>query len=228
MIKHLDCTFRDGGYYNKWDFPSSIVNDYLKSMQLINIDYVELGFRSLSQKDFKGPNWYTTDNYINSLKIQIEERSTQYMRIVADFENYRKRTQKEKEELDIQVKHNTITELLSVIDNFERARSQIKPQNDGEMNIHKSYQGVYKLLVDSLKRLGVSSMRSEGQPFDPNIHEAAMRENTNEHPEGTVLEELVRGYYLGDRVLRHAMVKVSVSQEDTTPIQEESQLPEDK
>lgn len=165
---------------------------------------------------------------INSLKIQIEERSTQYMRIVADFENYRKRTQKEKEELDIQVKHNTITELLSVIDNFERARSQIKPQNDGEMNIHKSYQGVYKLLVDSLKRLGVSSMRSEGQPFDPNIHEAAMRENTNEHPEGTVLEELVRGYYLGDRVLRHAMVKVSVSQEDTTPIQEESQLPEDK
>ena len=165
---------------------------------------------------------------INSLKIQLEERSTQYMRIVADFENHRKRTQKEKEELDIQVKHNTITELLSVIDNFERARSQIKPQNDGEMNIHKSYQGVYKLLVDSLKRLGVSSMRSEGQPFDPKIHEAAMRETTDEHPEGTVLEELVRGYYLGDRVLRHAMVKVSVSPEDTSSIKEESQLSEDK
>jgi molecular chaperone GrpE len=96
------------------------------------------------------------------------------------------------------------------------------------MNIHKSYQGVYKLLVDSLKRLGVSSMRSEGQPFDPKIHEAAMRETTDEHPEGTVLEELVRGYYLGDRVLRHAMVKVSVSPEDTSSIKEESQLSEDK
>ena len=164
---------------------------------------------------------------IESLKAQVEERSTQYMRIAADFENYRKRTQKEKEELDVQVKRNTITELLSVVDNFERARSQIKPQNDGEMNIHKSYQGVYKLLVDSLKRLGVSPMRPEGEPFDPNLHEAVMREPTDEHPEGAVLEELVRGYYLGDRVLRHAMVKVAAPPEDAPPVQEERQPSED-
>ena len=164
---------------------------------------------------------------IESLKAQVEERSTQYMRIAADFENYRKRTQKEKEELDVQVKRNTITELLSVVDNFERARSQIKPQNDGEINIHKSYQGVYKLLVDSLKRLGVCPMRPEGEPFDPNLHEAVMREPTDEHPEGTVLEELVRGYYLGDRVLRHAMVKVAAPPEDAPPVQEESQPSED-
>jgi len=153
---------------------------------------------------------------INSLKAQLDERSSQYMRIAADFENYRKRTLKEKDDLELQVKRNTITELLPIIDNFERARAQIKPQNDGEMGIHKSYQGVYKQLVDCLKRLGVSPMRPEGQEFDPNEHEAVMREPTDEYPEGTVLEELVRGYFLGDRVLRHAMVKVAAQKEDTS------------
>ncbi|HLP88666.1 MAG TPA: nucleotide exchange factor GrpE [Nostocaceae cyanobacterium] len=158
---------------------------------------------------------------MESLKAQLEERQSQYMRIAADFENYRKRNQKEKEELETQVKRNTIMELLPVVDNFERARAHLKPQSDGEMTIHKSYQGVYKQLVDCLKRLGVSPMRPEGQEFDPNLHEAVMRQPTNEHPEGTVLEELVRGYYLGDRILRHAMVKVAAPQEDELPTEEE-------
>ncbi|MBC5794988.1 MAG: nucleotide exchange factor GrpE [Sphaerospermopsis sp.] len=158
---------------------------------------------------------------IEFLRMQVEERSTQYMRIAADFENYRKRVSKEKEDMETQVKRNTIMELLPVVDNFERARAHLKPQNDGEMTIHKSYQGVYKQLVDCLKRLGVSPMRPEGQEFDPNLHEAVMREPTNEHPEGTVLEELVRGYFLGDRVLRHAMVKVAAPQEDTPTEQED-------
>jgi molecular chaperone GrpE len=159
---------------------------------------------------------------IESLKLQLEERSTQYMRIAADFENYRKRTAKEKEELDLQVKRNTITELLPVVDNFERARAHLKPQSEGEMTIHKSYQGVYKQLVDCLKRLGVAPMRPEGQEFDPNLHEAVMREPTDEHPEGTVLEELVRGYYFGERVLRHAMVKVAAPREDVSLNPEDS------
>lgn len=162
---------------------------------------------------------------IESLKTQLEERSTQYMRIAADFENYRKRTSKEKEELETLMKRNTILELLPVVDNFERARSHLKPQSDGEMTMHKSYQGVYKQLVDSLKRLGVSPMRPEGQEFDPNLHEAVMREPTDEHPEGTVLEELVRGYYLGDRVLRHAMVKVAAPKEDTPSTEEDQSSP---
>jgi len=151
---------------------------------------------------------------IETLKSQLEDRSTQYMRIAADFENYRKRTAKEKEEIDLQVKRNTITELLPIVDNFERARAHLKPQGEGEMTIHKSYQGVYKQLVDCLKRLGVAPMRPEGQEFDPNLHEAVMREPTDEYPEGTVLEELVRGYYFGERVLRHAMVKVAAPRED--------------
>jgi len=68
-INILDCTFRDGGYYNNWDFPKKLVDDYLKTMSKIGVDYVELGFRSFEKKGFRGPNWYTTENYLNSLSI---------------------------------------------------------------------------------------------------------------------------------------------------------------
>ncbi len=163
---------------------------------------------------------------IEELKRQIEELKAQYARLAADFDNFRKRTEKEKEELEAQSKCGTIRELLPVIDNFERARSHIKPQNDAEMNIHKSYQSVYKQMVEALKKLGVSPMRSEGQEFDPNLHEAVMRETTDQYPEGTVISELVRGYVLGERVLRHAMVKVAVAPEPATaPADENSATP---
>jgi molecular chaperone GrpE len=157
---------------------------------------------------------------LQSLATQLAEVTnqrdafqSQYLRIAADFDNFRKRSSKEKEEIELRTKCATIIELLSVVDNFERARTQIKPQNDGEMGIHKSYQGVYKQLVESLKRLGVSPMRPEGQQFDPNLHEAVMRQPTEEHPEGTVMEELQRGYFLGDRILRHSLVKVAAPPE---------------
>lgn len=150
---------------------------------------------------------------IEQLKEQSEELKAQYSRLAADFDNFRKRTEKEKEELDAQSKCATIRELLPAIDNFERARSQLKPQTETEMNIHKSYQSVYKQMVDALKKIGVSPMRPEGQEFDPNLHEAVMREPTDKYAEGVVVEELMRGYMLGERILRHAMVKVAVAPE---------------
>lgn len=150
---------------------------------------------------------------LDALKTQLEERTAQYMRLAADFENFRKRTQGEKEEQEHQIKRKTLMEILPVIDNFDRARSQIKPASEEAEGVHKSYQSIYKQLVDCLKRIGVSPMRSEGKPFDPNMHEAIMREPTPDHEEGTVLEELVRGYLLGERVLRHAMVKVATEPE---------------
>ena len=154
------------------------------------------------------------EEQISQLKGQLEDRNGQYLRLTADFENFRKRTSREKEELELQVKCNTISNMLEVVDNFERARAQIKPQNDGEMAVHKSYQSVYKQLVEALKRIGVAPMRAEGQEFDPNLHEAVMREPTDEYADGTVIEELVRGYVLEERVLRHAMVKVATPPED--------------
>lgn len=157
------------------------------------------------------------EQQIVDLRAQIEDQSNQAVRIAADFENYRKRTMREKEDLENQVKGNTVIELLPVVDNFERARSQIKPQTETEMTIHKSYQSVYKQLVETLKRLGVSALRAEGQEFDPQLHEAVMREPTADYAEGIVIEEFVRGYQLGDRVLRYAMVKVAAPPEADSP-----------
>jgi molecular chaperone GrpE len=154
-------------------------------------------------------------------KQQHSSLKAQYARIVADFENFRRRTEKEKKEMEQQTKKKTISELLPVVDNFERARTQIKPANDGEMAIHKSYQGVYKNFVDSLKKIGVAAMRPEGKPFDPNYHEAMLRESTTEYEDGIVIEQLVRGYWLNDEVIRHAMVKVAIR--DTQPQESEPQ-----
>ncbi|PSB01568.1 nucleotide exchange factor GrpE [Merismopedia glauca] len=158
------------------------------------------------------------NSQIQQQNEQYESVKGQYVRLAADFENFRKRTVKEKEDLEVQIKCTTLGELLSVVDNFERAREQLKPQTDAEMTIHKSYQSVYKQMVDALKKLGVSRMRPEGKEFDPNLHEAVLREPSSEHPEGTIIQELVGGYLIGDRVLRHAMVKVAAAMEPTSAV----------
>ena len=168
----------------------------------------------------------TLNQQLEAQTQQVDTFKAQYVRIAADFDNVRKRHEQEKEEIEYRVKRNVISELLTSIDSFERARLQLKPANDGEMRIHKSYQGVYKQIVDGLKRVGVSAMRSEGEPFDPSFHEAVFREPSDEYPEGTVIEQVMRGYLLGDRVLRHAMVKVAVAPEPETATEAEGSQPE--
>jgi molecular chaperone GrpE len=154
---------------------------------------------------------------LQQMETQLEQRTDQYVRISADFENFRKRTRKEKEELEQAVKCSTVLEILPVVDNFERAKDQLKPQSEEGGNVHKSYQGIYKQFVECLKRIGVAPMRAEGQPFDPMLHDAMLREPTDQHEEGIVMQELQRGYLLGERVLRHAMVKVAAPLEPMVP-----------
>jgi molecular chaperone GrpE len=146
---------------------------------------------------------------ITTLQTQLEERKNTYLRLSADFENFRKRTVREKEELDEKSRGKLIQKLLPVVDDFERAQIQIVPKNDGEASIHKSYQSVYKQLLKCLKDQGVERMDTVGHGFDPNFHEAISQEPSPEHEEGLVSEELRPGYLLGDNVLRHALVKVS-------------------
>ncbi|MFP4693418.1 MAG: nucleotide exchange factor GrpE [Halothece sp.] len=167
---------------------------------------------------------------IQNLKQQLEQEaqqretvSAQAKRLAADFENFRRRSETQKEEIKQNEKRETLTKILEIVDNFERARSQIKPETEGEKNIHKSYQGLYKQLVETLKSLGVSKMRPEGEPFDPYYHEAMLREPSNEHPEGTVIEELRAGYMLENTVLRHAMVKVAAAPEPSEEDNESSE-----
>ena len=97
-----------------------------------------------------------------------------------------------------------------MVDNFERARQQLDPQGEEAQALHRSYQGLYKQLVEVLKQLGVARMEVVGQDFDPTLHNAVLREQSHDHLEDVVTEELQRGYHLNGRVLRHAMVKVSM------------------
>ena len=145
-----------------------------------------------------------------SLREQLDDRKQQYLRLYADFENFRKRTERDKEEQEGTITGKILKKILPVVDDFERAQLQISPKNDGEASIHKSYQSVYKQLLKCLKETGVARMECVGQEFDPNFHEAIMQEPSTEYEEGIIMEELRPGYLVSDdRVLRHSLVKVS-------------------
>jgi len=151
-----------------------------------------------------------TEARLQQLEKEHETLNSQYMRIAADFDNFRKRQTRDQDDLKIQLTCTTLSEILPVVDNFERARQQLNPEGEEAQALHRSYQGLYKQLVEVLKQLGVAPMRVVDQAFDPSLHEAVMREPSDEKAEDIVTEELQRGYNLNGRVLRHALVKVSM------------------
>ncbi len=157
---------------------------------------------------------------LQQLEKEHDSLRSQYMRIAADFDNFRKRQSRDQDDLRVQLTCTTLTEILPIVDNFERARMQLDPQGEEAQALHRSYQGLYKQLVDVLKQLGVAPMRVVGQTFDPNLHEAVMREPSEEKSEDVILEELQRGYHLNGRVLRHALVKVSMGPGPTSDPEE--------
>ncbi len=160
-----------------------------------------------SDSNIKVPD---TESRLQQLEKEHETLNSQYMRIAADFDNFRKRQTRDQDDLKIQLTCTTLSEILPVVDNFERARQQLNPEGEEAQALHRSYQGLYKQLVEVLKQLGVAPMRVVDQAFDPSLHEAVMREPSDEKAEDIVIEELQRGYHLNGRVLRHALVKVSM------------------
>ena len=151
-----------------------------------------------------------TVSRLEQLEKEHETLKNQYVRIAADFDNFRKRQSRDQDDLKVQLISKSLSAILPIVDNFERARQQLKPENDEAQTLHRSYQGLYKQLVEVLKQQGVSPMRVLGQPFDPNLHEAVLREPSDKEKEDIIIEELQRGYHLDGKVLRHALVKVSM------------------
>ena len=151
-----------------------------------------------------------TESRLQQLEKEHETLNGQYMRIAADFDNFRKRQTRDQDDLKVQLTCTTLSQILPVVDNFERARQQLSPESEEAQALHRSYQGLYKQLVEVLKQLGVAPMHVVDQAFDPTLHEAVMREPSDVKAEDIVIEELQRGYHLNGRVLRHALVKVSM------------------
>ena len=163
------------------------------------------------------------DARLEQLEKEHETLKSQYVRIAADFDNFRKRQSRDQDDLKVQLVSKALTAILPIVDNFERARQQLKPESEEAQTLHRSYQGLYKQLVEVLKQQGVSPMRVVAQQFDPKLHEAVLREPSQEFNEDIITEELQRGYHLEGKVLRHALVKVSMG-----PGQQNSQEPEEK
>lgn len=142
------------------------------------------------------------------MKTEVEETQQRFVRAQADFDNFRRRTQKEKEELAKYASMKLVTELVPVIDNFERAMATV-PEGTESESFSKGIQMIFRQLETVLNNEGLTAMDTVGQPFNPEFHQAIMQVESDEYEEGTVVEEVQKGYMLKDKVLRPAMVKVS-------------------
>lgn len=138
---------------------------------------------------------------------EIQELTDRLFRSQADFENYRRRVQKEKEDLAVFANQKLLLSLLPVLDNLERALGT--PAAQGDEKLRQGVELTARSFREILGREGLTAIESVGKPFDPVFHEAVATVPSDEHEDGTVLLEFQKGYKLGDRVIRPSMVQVS-------------------
>ena len=142
------------------------------------------------------------------LKEKVDELNDKVMRQMAEFENFRKRTDKEKAQMFEQGQANVLEKLLPVIDNFERGLAAV-PEAEKEGAFADGMNKIYKQLMKQMEDLGVTPIEAVGKEFDPNLHNAVMQVESADYESGFVAQELQKGYMFHDTVLRHSMVAVS-------------------
>jgi molecular chaperone GrpE len=154
------------------------------------------------------------------LQAQVDEltaeRGSLYDRLLrrqAEFENYRKRVERERSALYQHGRDDVVLQLLPVLDNFERALSSLESSEGDAEALRHGIELIHKQFKDALSKFGLEPVEAVGKTFDPHIHEAVTTEATDEHKENTVIEEFQRGYKIGNRLLRPAKVKVASSPE---------------
>lgn len=137
---------------------------------------------------------------------EVLELKNSLQRLQADFNNFRKRTEKEKTDISTFANEKLICELLLVLDNFERA---LESNDDKEAEFYKGVSLIYKQIIDTLSKFGLETIASDNEEFDPNFHHAVMQEEVEDVEPQRVLETFQKGYKLKARVIRPSMVKVS-------------------
>ncbi len=147
------------------------------------------------------------DKKLDALKEQIADLEDRNKRQLAEFENFRKRTEKEKEVMFETGAKSVIEKILPVVDNFERGLATA-PEGEGDA-FAEGMKMIYKQLLTELDNMGVKPIEALGQPFDPNLHNAVMQVESDEYESGVVAQELQKGYMYRDTVVRHSMVAVT-------------------
>ncbi|MBR6148175.1 MAG: nucleotide exchange factor GrpE [Lachnospiraceae bacterium] len=153
-------------------------------------------------------NFKKKDKKLEALENQKKELEDKVMRQMAEFENYRKRTEKEKATMFEMGAKSVIEKMLPVVDNFERGLASV-PQENQTDPIYEGMNLIYKQLMGELDKLGVKPIEALGQEFNPDLHNAVMQVESEEFEEGIVAQELQKGYMYRDSVVRHSMVAVA-------------------
>ena len=142
---------------------------------------------------------------VETLAAALQEKDNRLKRLQADFENFRRRTSKEREEIGNVVTQELLKNLLPIVDNFDRAMAT--EQQDGEA-FKKGVEMIYTQLGETLKNAGLEPIETEGQKFDPNFHQAVMRVENPDLDDDTIAQELQKGYIVKGKVIRPSMVQV--------------------
>ncbi|KAB7708720.1 nucleotide exchange factor GrpE [Bacillus aerolatus] len=145
---------------------------------------------------------------INELEQQLEESENRYLRLRADFDNFRRRVQLEREASEKYRAQDLISDLLPLIDNFERAL-KVEATNEQTESVLQGVEMVYKGVLAALEKEGVEVIEAAGSEFDPHVHQAVMTDSDENYQPNEVIEEFQKGYKLKDRIIRPSMVKVN-------------------
>ena len=145
---------------------------------------------------------------VDKLEEELKQSEDKYLRLYAEFENFKRRKNKEIETNNVYKSQKVITEILPSLDNLERAL-QVESDNEEIKSLLKGVEMVYEVLLNVLKSEGVELIETENAQFDPNYHHAVMQDEDSEKESGAILDTFQKGYKLKDRVIRPAMVKVN-------------------
>ena len=151
---------------------------------------------------------------LEEIRKNEKQYREQIIRMQADFENYKKREDKKKQEFMKYAKQDLICQLLSIIDNLERAASYTQNKEYQPETIEEGIKGTLKEFRKILEKEGLKHIKALGEKFDPYCHEAIMQVESDQYPEDTVMEEISKGYYLNSKVIRPSLVKVSKGHEE--------------
>ncbi len=146
------------------------------------------------------------DEKVVELQAELEEQKNQYLRLAAEYDNYRKRTQREKDALNGDIKAYIIGEILPVIDNFERANANTSADYE---TYKKGMEMIFTQFADIFKKLGVEAFGESGDAFDPMMHNAVMHIDSEDFGESVIAQVFAKGYKIGDKIIRCATVQVA-------------------
>jgi molecular chaperone GrpE len=195
-------------------------NDEIEILEVVGLD---------EDSPAAGPRDAGADDESSEITLDFDDRAgadtgathaagegEQLTRLRADFENFKKRVEREQEANERHAAAGLVSRLLPVLDNFERALSADVPSEDGRA-FRDGVALIFRQLLDELRKEGLAAVDSLGQPFDPKLHEAVATDTVAGLPDQTVVEEIRRGYLLYDRLLRAAQVKVTLQREADPP-----------